>query len=525
MNFGNKVKFFNYRPMVSVCLFFIAGIIFAVGLFVGSLYYFLLSVLMFVLFSLTLIFKAIKSKKNKVFKVLSIVIAFLLSFGYTTLILTKNEEKNNINGEFYVVGRVYNYVDTSDSGLKVVSLDNVKITDAENEESYSIKSNLRLYLEQTDGKTNNFELGEIVRGKVSLKKADVLYDNKVGFYLNNKNIYVIGFGTEDDISSTENFSKTIFDRIKSSSNNVLNKVLGKEYGGLGYAMLFGDKAKLDNKIYESYSNSGIAHLLAVSGLHVGFLVVLINFILKLFNANDKSKLIVTLIIVFLYAFMCGFSVSVTRAFIMTIVLLFSKLRKKKYDSLSSLAFAAIIILLWKPLFLFDVGFILSFTSVASIMLFSRMFTNVFSKFLHVKIASAISLSLSASIGTLITSVVSFEKISPFAVLTNVIVIPLASVAFMILFSCVLISLLIKPFGYTLILFKLIMSIVTGVSSLFGSIVLSNLSLYLSIALSVFLCVGVLFLSGFIFVKKKTKAITSIVSFIFSFVCLIVMFIC
>ena len=525
MDFGNKIKYFNYRSLVSIWLFMMMGVIFAVGLHVNSMIYFVLSLVMFTIFCSTLIIKLIIAKKYKVFKILSVIICFLLSACFTSLILFNYDSAENLKGEYYVNGRIYSYTSRTASGLKVVSLENVLIKNTKTGEIEKLDCKVCLYLEESDGRTKEFNPGDLVEGVVDLKRSEYLRDGELNFYLNNKNIDVLGFGNEEDVEFTGKTKKFIFDKIKIKVKSVLTSSISEEFGELGFAMFFGDKSGLEEHLSNSYSESGIGHLLAVSGLHVGFVVTLLSLFLALFKLNDKAKFCIISIAVFMYAFMCGFSVSVTRALIMTVVLLFSKLRKQKYDSLSSLAFAGIIVLLWNPLFVFDVGYILSFSTVASIILFSHFFTVFFSKFLNNKFASALSISLSASIGTTFTMMICFEKLSILSVVINMIAIPVASVAFMMMFLFVLIALIIPPLGALLYAFEFLMKIVTGMSQIFGSISLVGMSKYAVYSFGASLTMASILMSDYALINKKNKITFVSLSLTIMLVSGVIMFIC
>lgn len=526
MNFGKKIRFFNYRPLVSIFLFLMAGIIFAVGLKVGTLKYLIFSIGVGILFIFTLIIKLLKAKYKKTFKVVSVIIAFVIGFCLTFLILNNYDRKYAVyEGKYFVEGKVCSYSRMSKSGLRIVSLDDVIITNEKTNKTEKPDCEIRIYLNEGDGRTKDFKLGEIVSGVFDIKSADYLRDDEVNFYMINKNVKILGFGEEDDIASTGKIEKNLFDKIKVKLKSSLDRFMTEEYGELGYTMIFGDKSNLYEDMYDSYSASGIAHLLAVSGLHVGFIVTLFGILLSLFKANDKVKFYVMSIIVLLYAFMCGFSVSVTRAMIMTIVLLFSKLRKKKYDSISGLSLAGIIILIWNPLFVFDIGFILSFSAVASIIIFSRTFTNFFSKFFHEKLASSLSVSLSASIGTAFPIMIAFEKLSLFSVVTNMIVIPLASVAYMLMFVFSLMSIIIPALGVFIYMFEVIMRVVTGISQITGAISLAECNQYFVFGFGAMMVVAGIFVSDYFITKRKLKLLTTLISTFSCIVFGILMLIC
>jgi competence protein ComEC len=141
----------------------------------------------------------------------------------------------------------------------------------------------------------------------------------------------------------------------------LIKQIGKQQAGLTIAMLFGDKSELEDEVYESFQRNGTAHILSVSGLHVGFLYGILMFLLG-GKRKPTSNGIILLILVF-YGIVSGFCPSVTRALLMIGIHILSKILCRPYDLLSSAGIAASILLIQNPYSLFHTGFQLSFLAV------------------------------------------------------------------------------------------------------------------------------------------------------------------
>lgn len=138
------------------------------------------------------------------------------------------------------------------------------------------------------------------------------------------------------------------------------------------ALTVGDKEELSDDIVETYSVSGASHVLALSGLHIGFLYALLLFVLRpLWRRWQRLKpLLLLLLVLFLvsFAFFTGLSSSVVRSVVMFSLLAFAGLQPEKPLTLNTLAATAFLMLLCKPVWLFDVGFQLSFSAVAAIVL-------------------------------------------------------------------------------------------------------------------------------------------------------------
>lgn len=152
--------------------------------------------------------------------------------------------------------------------------------------------------------------------------------------------------------------------IRNHFANKLRQYVSKDVQGIVMAMLFGDKSALDETIYENFQRNGTAHILAVSGLHVGILYAFLQFLWKgkkgfLFN-------IVILGALLLYTALADFSPSVVRAAVMITLHLGAKALHQRYDLLSAAAFTFLLMLWINPVQLFHVGFQLSFLAVASL---------------------------------------------------------------------------------------------------------------------------------------------------------------
>lgn len=137
--------------------------------------------------------------------------------------------------------------------------------------------------------------------------------------------------------------------------------MGEEKAGLAVAMLFGDRSGLEEEEYEAFQRNGTAHILSVSGLHVGFVYAILMTVI-----GGKRKLLpngIILIILVGYGMLSGFCPSVARALLMIGIHMLSKVLCRQYDLLSSAGAAAIILLTLNPYCLFHSGFQLSFLAV------------------------------------------------------------------------------------------------------------------------------------------------------------------
>jgi len=149
-------------------------------------------------------------------------------------------------------------------------------------------------------------------------------------------------------------------------SGVFDEVLPPQAAGIMQAMIVGDRTALDSDVREAYRSVGMFHILVVSGLHVSVLAIAIEKALKFRGVNLKRRSLVTIIFIVLFVILTGAGVAAVRAAIMGIALIAAGLLGYENDTPTSLSIAAILMLLYQPLYLFDPGFIYSFSVVVAL---------------------------------------------------------------------------------------------------------------------------------------------------------------
>ena len=196
------------------------------------------------------------------------------------------------------------------------------------------------------------------------------------------------------------------------------------------AMSLGDKSALTRDLKDTYSVSGASHVLALSGLHLGIIYMLLSVLLPRCRWPALSQLLIILFI-WAFVFLVGMSVSVVRSAIMLTVYGLLSIGNRDKMSINALAFTAIVMLMWNPAWLFDVGFQMSFLAVFAILLFVPLFDDVFSaEYLMAhrwikRIWGLVVVSCSAQLGVAPLIAFYFGRFSTYFLLTNFIVIPAA----------------------------------------------------------------------------------------------------
>jgi ComEC/Rec2-related protein len=228
----------------------------------------------------------------------------------------------------------------------------------------------------------------------------------------------------------------LFACVRSGIYATLFNNLSEETAAVSFAMLTGDTTAMNENTLSSFRYGGIAHIFAVSGLHMGVLYGVLSIILKRLRANKYLSAGLKIGILVFYAGVCGFTPSSVRALIMCSVAAIAKLFHQKYDSLNALSLSVIILLLVNPLYLFGAGFILSVSAVLGIIFISPRFQRLFNK-LPARFAESLSVGLSAQVATFPALLLTFGYVSGAGLLLNILVLPVLSALYIIIFCSTL----------------------------------------------------------------------------------------
>ena len=236
-------------------------------------------------------------------------------------------------------------------------------------------------------------------------------------YLKSKKINTILYGTMDQLKIFEksNFIPNLVGQLKYKIIKNAHEILSEKESGLLLGILFGQKDYLDDEIYRSFQEVGVAHILAVSGLHVGIIFLFMNRLLKGIALHIRTLIIILALLI--YMMITGNTPSVMRATFMIILYILSSFFDRKYDSISAILFVALIMLIVNPIQLMMTGFQLSFLAVLSIALLYKPILSKL-KIIPGYWAELIAASLAAQVGIIPVTVYYFNIISPWAPLAN-----------------------------------------------------------------------------------------------------------
>ena len=265
-------------------------------------------------------------------------------------------------------------------------------------------------------------------------------------YLNSAEDYNVVFA--------ESFSLyQIADDIRNKGKEILNRSVGDTISAsVASALILGDKTDIRYDTKKLFATSGLSHVLAVSGLHVGIIYLLIRFVLlRLLKINNPAiKFIMVAILIWSYAILTGLSSSVMRAAFMITLIDFRSCLNRRVNIYNLLACSAFFLLCFNPKMLFDLGFQLSYSAVLGILLLHPVFLHIGPKrnvFLHY-VWSLMAVSISAQIFTFPLTAYHFNQFPTYFLISNLIVLPF--MGFLILLSSLTILL-----GYFTLLSNLI----------------------------------------------------------------------
>ncbi|MCR5444293.1 MAG: ComEC/Rec2 family competence protein [Bacteroidales bacterium] len=196
-------------------------------------------------------------------------------------------------------------------------------------------------------------------------------------------------------------------------------------GGVAEALALGWKADIGSDTKAHYRNAGLAHLLAVSGLHVGILAAIVGGLFWWTGRERRGRIIrgsLQLLAVWGFAFITGAAPSTLRAALMFSMFIVNDMLARRVVPLNLLALAAIVMLVADPLLVYDISWQLSFSAVAGILLAQPAI-----QALRTPVGQAAAVSVAATLATLPVVVATFHRLPLYFIIANVIVVPIAGV--------------------------------------------------------------------------------------------------
>ncbi|MCI9845160.1 ComEC/Rec2 family competence protein [Flavobacterium pectinovorum] len=289
---------------------------------------------------------------------------------------------------------------------------------------------------QKDSLPDRLIIGNIIRLKTTLQnnpspKNPNQFD--YGKYLKDKQIYAQIYATKSELSINKKFKKDIWYYNAKLHTRIVNNLTRNDFNqtemNVALALILGQRQEISPEIVQDYQFSGATHILSVSGLHVGFIMLFITFILKPIGNTPKGsfiKLIAILTSLILFAIISGLSPCVLRSVVMFSFLAIGNYLHRSDNTYHTLLVSILLILLFEPYFLFDIGFQLSYLALFFILWLQPLLKNLWipKNKIVLNLWNVLTVSFAAQIGTLPLCLYYFHQFPGLFFVTNIVIIPI-----------------------------------------------------------------------------------------------------
>jgi competence protein ComEC len=290
-------------------------------------------------------------------------------------------------------------------------------------------------------KAYKIEYGDIVcvSGKLNIPEKPIFpYIFDYNLYLQRENVYTIFYQQSFElIKKSPNKIKQISLKIKNDVENKIDKFFKEPVSSVLKSMITGNKAVLDKDIKEDFINTGLIHILVISGLHIGFCAAIFMFVFKLLGFKLNYVYLLTIPTLFFYVILTGSNPPAIRAAIMVTCLLVSLVLNREPLIYNALALAALIILIFNPQSLFTASFQLSFFATFGILYLYPKFIVCFGKIKNKYVRyiwDVVCVTLSAQIALIPLLIFYFGKLSLISFILNLIIVPIIPLIICLFFT-------------------------------------------------------------------------------------------
>jgi len=363
-----------------------------------------------------------------------------------------------------------------------------------------------------DSLNNELEIGTLIRINATLNKNRPPNNPDqfdYGKYLDNKQVYAQMYADPNEISIGTVPQKDLWyyaSRLRTKIiRNLEKNNFHKDELNVALALIMGQQQDISSDIIRDYQYAGAVHILSVSGLHIGFILLFVTFILKPFPNTKRGsiiKLIVILASLSVFGIIAGLAPSVVRSVTMFSFVAIGNHLRRSVNIYHTLLVSILLILLFQPSFLFDVGFQLSYIALFFIIWFQPLLASAWiPKYKVTKyIWNLLTVSFAAQIGTLPLSLYYFHQFPGLFFVTNLLIIPF--LGFIMLIG--VLAMVLAAFNYTPLFLTKILELsihyinktINWIAS-FEQFIIQDISFNLYLLISVYL----LILTSIIWLKK------------------------
>lgn len=438
----------NFRPILLISLSFGLGIFLSFFLGFRAFY---INAGWFIALAAFFVYKKISGKNAWIILLFSALLCAFYSVGVLAFgaRISSFEKDAYLAGEYAVIGEVKEISESAD--YTVYELGDLVIADGEN--LYMPSSRMQIYVYGS----SQLEIGSRCAFDAQIRTNEAYTYGRVNASAIISQIRYSANVDPDKIILSSGGGTDVFESVRKDLRGTLFENMDGENASLAYAMLTGSSGLIEEDVLQNFRYGGIAHIFAVSGLHIGVIYGLLNALCRRIRMHRVIQFAVIFAILFFYCGVCGFSPSSVRALVMCTVLMFSETCGMQYDRLNSVSFAALILLAVDPVYLFSVGFQLSVAAAAGIIVLGGHLSRslrriqIANRRMPEKVCSAIGVAFSAQLSTFPILIDCFGYVSGISFILNLLFIPLISAVYSILFVAAVLA-CIFSFAAAIILF-------------------------------------------------------------------------
>lgn len=450
------------RPIIIVSISYIIGIIW--GIYIKDIFlFFVVQIIILLIVCIVHNIKTIPIMRliNRKISIYTIIICIIFSIlGLTNVYIRENKFNSAIKEGIFKATVISNCKKDEYDNRYIVKLDNY---------------NINVYLIVNKNEVLKYGDYIYVKGKIEEPKCK---RNWYGFdykkYL--KSINIVGsIDTEQYILIEEdhlNSLKKIIYMIKEKIREKIYLTINNDNKYLLEAFLIGDKDNISEDINETFRNSSLAHLLAISGTHIGIIIILISKLLSFIKLGKRNIYGICICILYMYMFIAGSTPSVRRICITTILIMSAKLIHEKPDISINIAISIMCILLENPFSIYNLSFILSYGGILGIIIYNILYKNDNNK-AYIKNSFAVSGCIQLVLFPIMIN--SFNNISLTFFIANLFAIPLLSVILNLGIINIIISFLYIKLSYAIgYIINLLLDLLLCISRICGKLPLSHI---------------------------------------------------
>lgn len=327
--------------------------------------------------NIMIITEKIKSNKCNLKKIKNIIIISIIPMVVSCIVMQYKESKyakfqSNISQHIKFIGTVIEEEKESEYYNNYI----VKVNNINEKENYKNICLLIKIKKNKNTENKKLKYGDLIFISGLFEHATTRRNYK-GFdysqYLKTKNIYGI---CKTDVNSLKVLKENScfvtnmwINKLRNALKNNLQTLLPSDTASIAIALLLGDSSLIEDTQKQTFSNASLSHVLAISGMHVTYVIVGCSWILNRFDKR-KSKYVFIVFLIF-FAQLAGGSPSVIRAVIMSSIMIASKIFYRKSDVINNISISCLIILIMNPYNILNLGFQLSFLGTLGIVLFNK----------------------------------------------------------------------------------------------------------------------------------------------------------